>query len=630
MIKNLSINEQKLRDLYLRKLALGEIQGPPTGYASQDKPWLKYYTASAIKSDMPKMTIFDYLCHRNKSNGEKTALNYFGRKITYQELIKNIYITADAFKSLGVKKGDIVTISMPSTPEVVYMFYALSLLGAVSNMVDPRTSEEGIEDYVKEVDSKLLVVIDVALKKVYNIKNNTNVENIVVVSPADSLPLALNLGYRAKEFMSQFTSKSNDNFKNDNCILWKNFFKMGLKHNKGVDNIAYIGCYPYPSYEENRPVVIVHTGGTTGKPKGVVLSNDSINCASYQCELAGFDFKSEHNWLNIMPPFIAYGIGNGLHLPLLCGMEVIMIPQFKPEEFDKLLNKYKPNHMVGVPSHYSHLIESKKLQNADLSYIIAPTVGGDKMDEKLEKETNKFLSNHGCPYKVTKGYGLTEVNAAVAACNSNESNEIGSVGIPFPKTVIAIFDPDTEEELRYDEIGEVCITGPNTMMKYFKNEDETQKMLRVHKDGLIWVHSGDLGKMTEDGKLFIHDRIKRMIIRSDGFKVFPNLIEDVILKHPMVETCKVVGVRDLAYSQGKLPKAHIVLKESSTVDENLILEELKNLCLKELPEYTQPVDYQIEKELPLTAIGKVDYVKLEELDNKNLKNVYTKTRLKTQ
>ena len=590
------------------------MEGELTGYPSIDKPWLKYYSEEAKNANMPEMTIYEFLVDRNSRFKDRVALNYFNRKISYGELINNIDNTAIALTNLGIKENDIVTILMPTLPETIYLFYALSKIGAVANMVDPRTNSSNISNYIEETNSKYVFVVDVAATKLKDIANI----NPILISPSESLPAPLKLGYKAKKFIESIKNGKTENLKLNNSINWSQF--MDYK------NINQPNEMIYPKYSKDRPLVIVHTGGTTGNPKGVVLSNYNVNCASFQCELAGFDFKRHHNWLNIMPPFIAYGIGNGLHLPLTCGMEVILIPQFDPTKFDELLLKYKPNHMVGVPSHYENIINSKKLIKSDLSYIIAPTVGGDKMDEKLEEKTNDFLDKHNCEYKVTKGYGMTEVNAAVAACNSNETNKLGSVGIPFPQTVISIFNPDNGLEMKYNEIGEICITGPNTMLGYFKNQEETDKILKKHSDGKIWVHSGDLGYITEEGNLFIVDRIKRMIIRHDGFKVFPNLIEDVISKHKNVMACKVIGISDSEHSQGKVPMAFIVVDENCHRNFEEIKEELINDCQKYLPEYSQPCDFIAKDHLPLTSIGKVDFIALEEEYNFSLSQEKTKQK----
>lgn len=353
----------------------------------------------------------------------------------------------------------------------------------------------------------------------------------------------------------------------------------------------------------------MHTGGTTGVPKGVMLSDDNLNKSAFQAIKSGFDFQREHTWLNIMPPFIAYGVGNGLHLPLIVGMEVILIPSFNPDEFADLLNKYHPNHMVGVPSHYGNIICNKKMQNQDLSYIIAPTVGGDAMDISLEKETNEFLAKHNCSYPACKGYGMSEVAAGVSICSSHDVNKIGSVGIPLTHTTMAIFDTTTGKELPYNEEGEICMTGPNTMVGYYNNETETNNIVKRHDDGLMWVHSGDIGYIDEDGFVFIKDRIKRVIIRHDGFKVFPSLIEKTVDRNKNVISNCAVGIADTSHSQGKLPIVFAVLKDGCNAD--VVKKELFELCQKELPEYVQPVDFVFIDKMPLTPIGKVDYRALE-------------------
>ncbi|MCI9110909.1 MAG: acyl--CoA ligase [Bacilli bacterium] len=609
---NENLEKNILNDLSLRKLATGEMFGPLTGYPSIDKPWLKYYNEEQIKTVMPQKTCYEYLRECNEKYLGRTALSYFGRKISFEELFLNIDSVAAALKAIGVNENDIITISLPNIPEAAYLFYACSKIGAIANMVDPRTSDKGIESYIEEVDSKLVIIIDAYYYKAKKLINDGTVDRIVAVSPAESLPFGLNLGYRAKSFFDAIKDSSKKINFDENTIKWSEFMKKGKEYIGRVD----------AEYIQNRPLVIEHTGGTTGKPKGVLLSNENINSVALQSVLTGIDMQREHNWLDIMPTFIAYGVGMGLHLPLTIGMETILIPQFDPKKFDDLLVKHKPIHMVGVPSYWQTIIDSKKLTNADLSYIIAPTVGGDAMKKSLEEDANEFLENHNCTSKITKGYGMTEVTGGVAG-TIDENNEIGSVGIPFVKTIISVFDPETGKECRYNETGEVCMTGPNTMLGYYDNQEATNAILREHEDGRVWVHSGDIGYMTENGNIFIVDRMKRMIIRYDGFKVFPSMIEEVICSHDAVETCSVVGVDDVNHGQGKLPKAHIVLKEQYEGNYENILSEIEALCVTNLQEYAQPVDYKIREELPLTSVGKVDFLALEAEDVKNTGHVKT-------
>jgi len=384
--------EQKQRDLYLRKLNTGEIEGPLTGYASIDKPWLRFYTEKQIETDMPKMSVYSYLYEQNKNHLDRNALSYYGRKIKFRELFRKIDETAKALKASGVKENDIVTISLPNTPEAVYLFYAMSKIGAIANMVDPRTSAEGIKDYIKETKSKKVIMInsyyeieeeiggkkikktDAYYNKVKDLTEDGTVEQIIAVSPSESLPNGLKGAFKLKDYIESKKAKDKKVSLNDKTIDWQTFIEGGKD---------YFGKLE-AEYIENKPFIIVHTGGTTGPPKGVVLSNENINAVALQSVLTGIDMQREHNWLDIMPPFIAYGLGMGLHLPLTIGMETILIAEFEAKKFDRLLVKHKPIHMVFVPSYWGPIINSKKLAKKDLSYIIAPTVGGDAMNTTLE------------------------------------------------------------------------------------------------------------------------------------------------------------------------------------------------------------------------------------------------------
>ncbi len=483
-------------------------------------------------------------------------------------------------------------------PETIYTLYALNRLGAIPNMVDPRTSVEGIKDYIEEVHSKFVVCLDPAYPKIEEAVKGTTVEKIIVTSPSDSLP-----GMK-KALYKLFKQEKHDY--SSQCLLWKDFIKQGE------------GTTPkYVPYKENTCCVIVHTGGTTGMPKGVMLTNDNMNASVVQADNSGFYLRREHKWLGVMPPFIAYGIGNGLHLPLSIGMTLILVPAFNPNEYDKLLLKYRPNHIAGVPSHYNSIMKSRRLKKADLSFIISPIVGGDGTQPEFEKKISQFLIEHNCQSTLIKGYGMTEVSAAVCATARREFNKIGSVGIPFTHSIMSVFDPDTGKELPAGEKGEICMVSPNTMLGYYSNQAATDEILRRHEDGLLWVHSGDLGYIDEYGCVFIEGRIKRMIIRYDGFKVFPPLIENVVMQSPLVKSVCAVGTQDKSQSQGQLPVVFFVPNDDIKEDTETIKQSLDKLCKAELPEYALPIDFFPVTALPLTPIGKVDYRQLEK-DAKSL------------
>lgn len=604
-INNLSTNDKKLREVYLKQMANGTLQGPSLKEKSITKPQNKFYSDEQLQSDIPTCSIYEYIKERNANNLDGVALDYYDKKITYRELFENIDKAAKVFINNGVKRGDIVSMSFPTIPESVYMFYALNKIGAISNMVDPRVSAEQLRDYINEVNSKLFVGIDLYDAKFEEALNGTGVEKSILISAGTSMPNSLT------KLGSSLLSKK------------KTLKKHRVPTNNYTEEIKMASKVIIPSsidVKADDVVAIVHTGGTTGRSKGVMLTSTNLNASALQAEHTGYDLNPSDTWLNIMPPFIAYGVGNGLHLPLSVGMKVVLIPAFNPDKFPDYIIKYKPNEIAGVPSHYENLIRSKKLQKFDLSFLKAPIVGGDSMDPSLERETTEFLKSHGCKSGVLKGYGLSEESAAVSLPTTTGENKLKSVGVPFSKTTISIFEKKENgerptdnyyEELGSNEVGEVCITGPNTMAGYYNNEAETENILREHADGQVWAHSGDLGYMDDDGNLFIVDREKRIIIRHDGFKIFPSIIKDVVSTNPAVKLCEVIGIRDESHVQGKLPKVFIVLNDEYLDKEAEVISQLSKECTEKLSEYYLPITFEARESLPLTLIGKIDYKELE-------------------
>lgn len=561
-------------------------------YASAAKPWLKYYEPSFIEQTPPECSAFEFVCRNNKGHLSDTALEYYGRKISFADLIVNVKKTAAAFRAIGMKKGDIATVVSVMTPEVIYAFYAADIIGATLNLVDPRYSAEGIHEYITEVDSRLLICLNVAYDRCHQAEKRTNVERVLVISPADSLPVHLALGYK-------MTNPDKNRYKS-NVIHWKDFISAGKNGNMNAE-----------PFDPDHACVVVHTGGTTGSPKGVMLTDVNFNSLTQQFAALGKLFHRGQKLMNIMPPFIAYGFACGVHMPLAMGLKVIIIPNLDPDKLGGLIWKYKPEHMFGVPAHYQCMAASPVLKKKDLSFIRNYAAGGDAIPLGAEQTVNEFLSSHGAEFPLAKGYGMTEVSSAATAAAGTE-NKPGSVGIPLVNTVVAVFEPGTEKELPLGERGEICISGPAIMKGYYGKPDETAIILRKHADGLTWAHTGDIGYMDEDGFVFLDSRIKRMIIRHDGFKVFPSMIENVISRHSAVHQCSVVGCTDKDHVQGRLPFVYLVLKPEIDVKKRQLLRELRQMCAEELPEYVQPIGYKFVSELPLTPIGKVDYRKLEE------------------
>lgn len=560
-------------------------------YASQAKPWLKYYDQKFIDQTLPALSAFEYVCQRSKNHLNDTALEYYGRKFTYADLIVNVKKTAAALRGAGVKKGDIITVVSIMTPEIIALFYAADMIGATLNLVDPRYSVEGIREYIEEVDSHLLVCLNVVYERCRQAAKRTNVEKVIVLSPADSLPPVMAVGYK-------LTTPDKNKYAS-NVIRWKQFIKGGEGQSTAAE-----------PYDPDHACVVVHTGGTTGSPKGVMLTDDCFNGIALQFQAYPKLFHRGQKLMNVMPPFIAYGYACGVHLPLVLGFTVIIIPNLDPAKLGSLVLKYKPEHMFGVPAHYQQLAADPKLRDKDLSFIINYAAGGDSLSRGAEQTVNDFLAAHGARYPIAKGYGMTEVSSA-ATVAAGLDNKPGSVGIPMVNTIIAAFEPGTDRELPIGERGELCISGPCLMKGYYNKPEETAILLRRHPDGRVWAHTGDMGYLDEDGFVYLDSRIKRMIIRHDGFKVFPSMIENVVSRHPAVHQCSVVGCTDKDHTQGRLPFVYIVLKADITAKKKQVIRELERMCAEELPEYVQPVAYKFISSMPMTPVGKVDYRQLE-------------------
>lgn len=588
------------RDLYLRKIQTGDIMGPPTGIPNIDKPWLKYFTEEQIKVKPINKTAYRYLYDENKHFQNDTAIIFMGKNIKYYELFAEIDKVARGLKQMGVKKGETVTMCMPNTPESAYMFYACSKIGAIADFIDPRENEEGLEKYLNISNPKHLIMLDMCFDNFKDLVKKKKIENVVVTSPIESLPYPIMFGLQLKEKLGNRENykKKMEFMKNSstNYMSYKEFIKNGKNYTAEVEE----------EYEENRPVAIVHTGGTTGVPKGVLLSNDNLNELTSQLKNCDLQFIRHYLLMGVMPEFVGYGLSVGLHTSLVCGMKTMMIAKYEPEKIPELILKYKPNCMAGSPAHWEIISSSPLIDNpeTDLSFFKGPIEGGDTLNLKVEERVNRVLEEHGCKYKIQKGYGMTEKCSAATVCFNNEVNELGSVGVPFTKTNIAIYDNDKEQNLHYGEVGEICVNAPDVMLGYYNNKEETDNVIKTHTDGKKWLHSGDLGYIDERGMLYVVGRIKDIIIRYDGIKIYPYNVESILLKHPQVESVAVIGIPDPEHLNGEIPIAFPVFKDNC--DERDALSSLNDYAMMQVADYAVPTAYYPVESLPTTQVGKVD------------------------
>lgn len=577
-----------------------------SGKLSIDKPHVKYYSELQNKILNPEISIYDYLKRCNENNLNAKAISYFGSYLNFREFLKKIDDASKGFKEIGINKGDIITICMPNTPEGVIAFYALNKIGAVANMIHPLSSENEIKDYLNEVNSKTMVMIDICFDKMKNIIDETAIDNCIVVSPSDSMPPLLKIGY---SYMNK--DKKVDYSQDKRFLSWNKFIHNGKKYNGSTQSL----------WEKNEMAVILHTGGSTGNPKGVMLSNESFNTNVEQLKFTIPSYKKGDSLLAVTPIFHGFGLANCVHTALCVNMFVSLLPQYDPTFFTKTLLKDKSNLILGVPTLWDAMMKNEKLQKSDLSFLKVLISGGDNLPKNLENQLNEFLENHKAPNKVFKGYGMTECLAAVSFSQPN-ANEVSSIGIPLPQNNIKIVKPGTCDEVEANIEGEICINGPSVMLGYYNNDIETNEVLKKHDDNKLWLHTGDVGYRTEDGILYYVQRIKRIII-SSGYNIYPNQIEQVIRDHKDVKDCAVVGMPH-PYKVN-VPKAYIVLN-SDVCDKNKTQKEIIDLCEKGLSKFSLPKEYEYVSELPKTLMGKIDYKHLEQ---ENINNYYkSKTKIK--
>lgn len=568
-----------------------------TKLASVDMPWLKYYPEESKNDEVAKLTLYENLREANKDNYLETALIYMNEEIKFYELFNNIEIVAKSLKALGIKKGDYVTLCMPNIPEFVYIFYALNKIGAISCLIEPRTPANRIKGYLEESKSKFMFMVDLCKNNIDKIIDCDLIKTVVSISPIESITSrkiksVYNLTHKKIKYSGKY-------------ITYKEFIKMG----SSFENIKT------EKYKECTTATVVYTSGTTGKPKGAMLPNETYNGQNMQLKYSGICPKVGERFLGNIPFFSAYGSSSGMHNALSSGVTIILIPSYKPTDFPKLLYKNRPTHVMGVPRFFEILASSNLIKKDKLDFLKNPISGGDKMTPNREYQVNdRLLDADGV--KLKKGLGMSEFGGGFITTVNEEINKVGSVGIPHVGNNVKIVDPKTHEEIEYGRdhnVGELYVTSPTVMNGYLNNKEETDKFFEVDENGIKWAKTGDLVYMDEDGAVFFIDRIKNVIMRPDGHTVPLLPIENALDKSEYVVSCAVVGVDVSDKHTGKMPMAYIVLNKDRDKSVNEIHNELKKLVNTLVPIREQPKWYRYVDKLPYNLGGKVDVKKLESI-----------------
>ncbi len=559
-----------------------------TGYPSIDRPQEKYYRTKPVREIVTEQTIYEMIFNSNKDNISAPAIEYMGVTWTFEKLKKKTEQFADAFVKSGLKLGDTVLLGVSNCPEAVATLLALNKIGVISRWFDVRASEKDIEDYANDSKAKYIIAFDMLLPKIQGVIDNTKLEKVLIIYPTDSLSVVM---------QAMYSLRANKLPEDSRFIRYIEFVKRGNSKNK----------IPCVHFDKNRPSIMIQSSGTTGKPKIIVHSDFSATSCARKMSFYDLPIQSGKTVLDALPPWIAYAIGQAVLYPLSLGAKVKLCPTFEPNMVADSLGEFTIS--FAAPFHYRYIRDNynslSKKQLKGLKKLDCVVSGGDKVSAEENAELEQVLG-----VTLSNGYGNNE-GWGCLTCNPAKGNKYGTVGIPkYGETVIA-YDANSGEELPYGESGEICSLTDTMFLGYENNPTETNAVKQVHPDGKVWLHTGDLGFVDEDGFITLNGRARRVIVRQ-GFKISAYTIEDKITEHSAVKECVAVEVKDSV--EEHVPMVYIILKDDVS-DKEAVKKSIHHKCTNELKEYEVPKYFQIVTELPYTQNGKYDFRLLEKQGN---------------
>ena len=555
----------------------------------EKKPWLKFYGDIPETIDYPRVTMYEALMRTVARRPDAVAYDFMGYEATYAQFARQIDQCAAALASLGMKKGDRITISMPTSPQGIICFYAANKLGAVSSMIHPLSTPKEIAFYLNLSKSRFALTLDAFYGKFREAREGTPLETLILARIGDYLPFVKRIAFNLTK------GRKIPPVPVDPMVrLWHDL--MSRSHNP-------VQAAPM---DVDEMAVILYSGGTTGTPKGIMLSN--YNFISEGMQVSAFGNLTENaSILAILPIFHGFGLGVCINAAFMGGGKSILVPQFTPEIVAKLIRKKRPTFVVGVPTLFEALCRNEEFRRADLSCLKGTFSGADTLPRSVKERFEEIVARRGGNVKLLEGYGLTEAVTAIMATPLHEYRE-GSIGIPFPDMMAKVVTIGTTQEAPVGEEGELCVSGPAVMLGYLDQPEETAQTLRTHEDGRLWLHTGDVASMDEDGFFYFKLRLKRMI-KSSGMNVYPAQVEEVLYRHPDVLKACVIGVPDEA--QVQRVKAFVVLKDPAKASPEME-RELIEYCRGHLIKWSCPREVEFRESLPLTLVGKVAFNVLEQ------------------
>lgn len=555
--------------------------------------WKKHLNSKNWVKEYPDCSMVNYLKQTSEKYPNFYALEFEGKKITYKNLLKQIDKTAKALFNIGIKKGDVISIISVNTPQAVMTIYAANRLGAIANMIHPLLSALEIETFIENTNSSAVLILDQVYPKIEKVvwKNGAK-PKIILTRIIDALPTYLKPLYAV-------SNKTNISLNpNHDTVYWNEILNASSIKNT---------ILPIDDGQADDTALIMYSGGTTGTPKGVMLTNLNFNSYAIQAyDVSGVENIAGKKSIAILPLFHGFGLATGIHSTLCNGLHVYLIPKFDFKKSVDLIFRKKINCIYAIPALFEALLRSPKIEKKDLSFLLSLVSGGDKLQDKLYTRLDLALKKGNAGGVFCDGYGQTE---CLAGCIANPYFAVKpkSVGILQPDMLAKIVKPGTQEEVPNGTDGELCICGPTVMKGYYKNEEETKLVLQVHGDGKTWLHTGDIFSRDDDGYFYFKQRISRMVI-SSGYNIYVTEVEKVINSCPAVAQSCVVGINNKVLGQKII--AHVVLNNPEA-DKDLVRSKILEQCKDMLPEYSIPHEIRFRDELPVTNLGKINFKVLE-------------------
>ena len=562
----------------------------------EKKPWLKFYQHVPQTIDYPRVTMYEAVRLSADRSLDSIAYDFLDYTSTYRQFVSEIDKCADALAAIGLKKGERITISMPTSPQGIICFYAANKLGAVSSMIHPLSTTKEIEFYLNVAKSRFVLTLDAFYGKFKDLKETTPLETLILARIPDYLGTLKRVGFNLTK------GRLIPKVPPDPMVKWW----------KDLMNGSYPNA-PQAKMDTDDLAVILYSGGTTGVPKGIMLSNRNFISEGMQVS-EWAKLSDADSILAILPIFHGFGLGVCVNACFMGGGKSILVPQFTPETVAQIISSKKPSFVIGVPTLFDALSLNPKMHKTNLSCLRATFSGADSLPRPVKERFEEMVAKQGGNVRLLEGYGLTEAVTAIMAMPINHYRE-GSIGVPFPDMLAKIVRLDTTNEVPCGEEGEICICGPAVMMGYLEHPEETANTLKRHADGKIWLHTGDVGTMDEDGFFYFKLRQKRMI-KSSGMNVYPAQVEDILYRHPEVQEACIIGVPDQA--QVQVVKGIVVLKNPAKAGPEME-KILIDYCREHLIKWSCPREIEFRDSLPKTLVGKIAFNKLEEEEIAKLK-----------